>query len=324
MTDEILLTGGAGFIGSSVLDALLEKGIPVTVIDNFNDFYDPRIKEKNIEEALQNKLFTLHRIDICNRNQVREVVGSKKWRAIVHLAAWAGVTPSIAKPFLYNRVNIGGTLNLLDAAKENNVPEFIFASSSSVYGKNDSIPFKETDIVTKPLCPYAATKLAGEHLLYTYHSLYGYKAVALRFFTVYGPRQRPEMAIHKFIRKILLGEEITLYANGEMERDYTYIDDIVKGVLGAIDLKCEYEVFNLGESCTTSTKNLVEMLEDILKRKAKVKLAPARQGECMVTYSDVSKAKKFLKYKPQTDMETGLQKAVKWYASQDLPGSHSI
>jgi UDP-glucuronate 4-epimerase len=321
----ILVTGGAGFIGSHLCKALLQKNQKVIIIDNFNNFYDPIIKKNNIEEVkkfmssndIDSNNLQVVEGDIRNIEQLDKLFEENKINLVVHLAAMAGVRPSIKDPLLYNDVNIKGTLNLLEMCKKYGVEKFIFASSSSVYGNNKKVPFSEDDNVDFPISPYAATKKAGELLCHTYHHLYDIDVACLRFFTVYGPRQRPDLAIHKFTKLIFNDEEIPFYGDGSTERDYTYIDDIIDGVTKAIDWvqvkKGIYEIFNLGESNTITLKRMVETIEKAIGKKAKLNKLPMQPGDVKRTYADVSKAKKILGYDPKTDFEFGIESFISWY-----------
>ena len=309
---RVLVTGGAGFIGSHLCEALLEQGREVQVLDNFNDYYDPAIKRRNIETALTHSAYSIREGDIRDQELVGEVMATFRPQAVIHLAAMAGVRPSIERPHLYNDVNIAGTTVLLEAAREYPVENFVFGSSSSVYGSHDKVPFSEKDVLNRPISPYAATKLAGEQLCFTYHYLYGIPVSCLRFFTVYGPRQRPEMAIHLFARKIMNGELITLYGDGSSRRDYTYIDDIIDGVIRSLDRPQGFEIFNLGESRTVGLSEMVSILEDAIGREANITFEPDQPGDVPVTYADVTKAVRVLGYEPSVPIEEGIRLFVKW------------
>jgi UDP-glucuronate 4-epimerase len=312
---KILVTGAAGFIGSHLTERLLNDGHSVVGIDNFDDFYDPNIKRSNIAGSLDNKNFKLFEADIRDADICDQII-TNDIEVIVHLAAKAGVRPSIAQPVLYADVNINGTLVLLEAARKQKVKKFIFASSSSVYGNNKKVPFSENDSVDHPISPYAATKKACELICHTYHHLYGFNITALRYFTVYGPRQRPDLAIHKFAALIEKNKPIPIYGDGTMTRDFTYIDDIIDGTIAAID-KCEnYHLYNLGESRTISVNDLVNELESILGKKANKESLPPQPGDVEKTCADVSRAIKDLGYNPSTDLQTGLKKFVTWLRNQ--------
>jgi len=311
----ILVTGGAGFIGSHLCERLLRDGIRVICLDNFDSFYDPNIKIKNAERMAKRfpDLFELVTGDIRNPEHLKRIFEKNKIDSVVHLAARAGVRPSIAEPLLYQDVNIRGTMVLLEACKENGVHNFIFASSSSVYGENQRVPFKEEDLDIQPISPYGATKRAGELFCYSYHHLYGMNIACLRIFTAYGPRQRPEMAIHKFTRLIDQGEKIPIYGDGSSRRDYTYIDDLVDGILGVIRYHNGFEIYNLGESQTTSLKELIRLIEEAFGKKANIEMLEPQPGDVSMTYADITKAKRMLKYQPKMNMEEGIRRFVEWY-----------
>ncbi|HVG34234.1 MAG TPA: GDP-mannose 4,6-dehydratase [Pyrinomonadaceae bacterium] len=315
----ILVTGGAGFIGSHLVDRLLSEGVwRVRVVDDFNDFYAPEIKRLNVRAHQQNPAYRLYEADIRDRERLEEIFRAEKFDCIVHLAARAGVRPSLAEPVLYAETNITGTLNLLELARGHNVRQFVFGSSSSVYGINAKVPFSEEDPIRQPISPYAATKAAGELLCHTYSHLYGIRSVALRFFTVYGARQRPDLAIHKFARLITEGRKIPVFGDGTTRRDYTYIDDIIAGVRAAIDYDASpYEVFNLGESQTVELNQLIALLEKELDRQALVDRQGMQPGDVPQTYADVSKARRLLGYNPQTKIEDGIKRFVQWFRSKE-------
>ncbi len=314
---SILVTGGAGFIGSHLVERLLGEGDwQVTVVDNFNDFYSPEFKRSNISSFLENPRFSLSEIDICDAEKLRDVFAEKNFDTIVHLAARAGVRPSLSQPELYAQTNINGTLNLLELSKEYGVEQFVFGSSSSVYGINRKIPFAEADQIQQPISPYAATKAAGELLCHTYSHLYPIRTVCLRFFTVYGARQRPDLAIRKFSRLILEDKPIPLFGDGTTRRDYTYIDDIIQGVRAAIDYtQTNHEVFNLGESQTVELKELIRLLEENLDKKATIDYQPMQPGDVPQTFADINKSRKLLGYNPQTKIEDGIKKFTDWIKS---------
>ena len=309
----ILVTGGAGFIGSHLVDELFERGEEVICVDDFNDFYDPTIKRANIRPHLDFDSYTLIETDIRDRDRLDELFRQHDIRKIVHLAARAGVRPSLEQPFLYEDVNIKGTMNLLELARSSKVEQFVFASSSSVYGANEKVPFSEEDRIDRTVSPYAATKYAGELMCHTYHHLYGIPTTCLRFFTVYGPRQRPEMAIHKFTRLLYEGNSIPMYGDGSTARDYTYIDDIIAGVLASLDRPFPFEIFNLGESVTVSLRSLIDTLEKVSGRKPKTEQLSLQPGDVTITYADVSKARRLLDYTPTTSIETGLTRFLAWF-----------
>ena len=310
MADRILVTGAAGFIGSNLVDTLLSTGSWIIGIDNFDSFYDRRIKEHNIEKAIGNHDYHFIEADIRDAEAMNNLFQKYSPTIIVHLAAKAGVRPSLANPLEYYDVNLMGTLNLLEVMRKNNIKKMIFASSSSVYGNNTNIPFCETDNVDYPISPYAASKKAGELLCHTYHKLYNFDIFCLRFFTVYGPRQRPDLAIHKFTKALLNDQFITLYGDGTTRRDYTHIDDIIQGIIGSLTKLEGYEIFNLGESATVSLKKLVALLEKYTGKKAKVQYLPMQEGDVIQTFADVSKARSKLNYNPVVDIDTGIKKYV--------------
>jgi len=313
--NNILVTGGAGFIGSHLCERLLSDGVKVICFDNFDGFYDPAIKIKNVEEV-KKKIpghFELITGDIRNAEHLRETFNTHPIDLVVHLAARAGVRPSISDPLLYQDVNIRGTVVLLEFCKAHGIKDFIFASSSSVYGENQRVPFTEEDLDIQPISPYGATKRAGELLCYSYHYLYGMNVACLRLFTAYGPRQRPEMAIHKFARLIDRGEKIPIYGDGSSRRDYTYIDDVIDGILAVIRYHKRFEIYNLGESQTTSLSELIRLMENALGKKAKIEMLEPQPGDVSVTYADISKAKRMLKYQPSVKMEEGIRRFVDWY-----------
>jgi len=308
-----MVTGCSGFIGSHVVDRLLSKGENVAGIDNFDSFYDPSIKKKNIEHNLDNKNFTFYQEDIRDKAEMEKILKMNEIETIIHLAARAGVRPSIQDPLLYQDVNIRGTINLLEISKGQDLKNFVFGSSSSVYGINEKIPFREDDPVDKAISPYAATKKACETFCYTYHHLYGIPITSLRFFTVYGPRQRPEMAIHKFTRSIEEGKVIEMYGDGKSRRDYTYISDIVNGIIAAADKKLGYEIINLGNSNVVELRYLIQLIEEKLGKSAIIRKMPDQPGDVPVTYADISKAQKLLNYEPEVCIEEGIEKFVHWY-----------
>ncbi|MBN1391608.1 MAG: GDP-mannose 4,6-dehydratase [Sedimentisphaerales bacterium] len=308
---KVLVTGAAGFIGSHLSERLLNNGLTVVGVDNFDDFYDPQIKRRNIEDCLKNKNFRLFEADIRDSAAMAQAVGDGI-EIIVHLAARAGVRPSIENPLLYADVNINGTMVLLEAARKHKISKFIFASSSSVYGNNKKVPFSEDDNVDFPISPYAATKKACELICHTYHHLYGISITPLRFFTVYGPRQRPDLAIHKFARLIEQGKSIPVYGDGSMMRDFTYIDDIIDGVVAAMSKCTGFHLYNLGESRPISVNDLITEIEKALGKKAVKEYLPPQPGDVERTYADVTKAVNELGYKPTTTIPVGLEKFVQW------------
>jgi UDP-glucuronate 4-epimerase len=311
---NVLVTGGAGFIGSHVVEVLLKRGCTVTVVDDFNDFYEPAIKRRNVE-GFRGKV-RLIEADIRDQKALHSAFDGSSFAAIIHLAARAGVRPSIAQPQLYTEVNILGTQNLLELAREFGVKKFVFASSSSVYGVNQKIPFQEDDPIFQPISPYAATKLAGEALCHVQHHLHGLDIACLRFFTVYGPRQRPDLAIHKFTGAILRGKTVEVYGDGSTRRDYTYIEDIVQGILACLDRELGFEVINLGESRTVELRELVQLIEKAVGKKAQLRQLPLQAGDVPITYADITKAKRLLGYNPQINIEDGITRFVDWFRKQ--------
>lgn len=307
---KVLITGAAGFIGSHLCEHLLDKGLSVVGIDNFDDFYDPQIKHRNISSCLKNKNFQLIEADIRDSDAMESA--TQDIDIIVHLAAKAGVRPSIAEPLLYSDVNINGTMVMLEAAVKHKVGKFIFGSSSSVYGNNEKVPFSEEDNVDFPISPYAATKKACELICHTYHHLYGINITCLRFFTVYGPRQRPDLAIHKFTKLIERGKSIPIYGDGSMMRDFTYIDDIIAGIVAAMN-KCEgFNIYNLGESQPITVNDLIDEIEKALGKKAIREYLPLQPGDVNRTFADITKTNKELGYNPSTPIRDGLTKFTTW------------
>jgi UDP-glucuronate 4-epimerase len=309
---RILVTGGAGFIGSHLVEKLLAEGHEAAILDDFNDFYDPRIKRSNIA-GLQ-KSAPVFQLDLRDNNAIRALFHREKFDTIAHLAARAGVRPSIAQPRLYYDTNVNGTLHLLEAARIVGIERFIFASSSSVYGICKKVPFSEDFHLTQTISPYAATKIASEFLCSTFSHLYQMRVVVLRFFTVYGPRQRPDLAIHKFTRRILRGESIDQFGDGTTRRDYTYVDDIIQGVMAALTYhRTPFEIFNLGENETVQLKDLIAEIELVVGRKAKINRLPEQAGDVPLTCADISKAARLLNYRPITKLRDGLPHFVEWF-----------
>src|SRR6266403_2487474 len=314
---RILVTGGAGFIGSHLVEKLLSLGHDVAILDDFNDFYDPQIKRQNI--AAVAKDVAIHHLDLRDSGAVRNLFHREKFEAIAHLAARAGVRPSIQNPQLYYDTNVDGTLHLLDAARVTGVERFIFASSSSVYGNSKSVPFSEDRQLIQTLSPYGATKIAGEFLCSTYSHLYGMRVVALRYFTVYGPRQRPDLAIHQFTRRIQAGKPIDQFGDGTTRRDYTYIDDIIQGTMAPLKYDGPmFDIFNLGENETIQLRDLIAGIENALGEKAKINRLPEQPGDMPVTYADISKARKLLGYNPSTRLSDGLPRFIEWFLQSSL------
>lgn len=310
-----LLTGAAGFIGSHLTRALLEEGHRVIGLDEFNDYYDPRLKHANIEPFLKHKGFRLVEGDIRHLAAMQALVRQEAPEAVLHLAARAGVRPSIRQPLLYEEVNVRGTLNLLECAREFGVGKFLFASSSSVYGNTKETPFREEQDVNHPASPYAATKKAGELLCANYNHLYGIDVTCLRFFTVYGPAQRPDMAIRKFMQAMLEGREISMFGDGATRRDYTYVDDIIQGTMQAIRHLGGYRIYNLGESQTIALSELVALMEETLGLKARIARMPMQPGDVEITCADVSKARREIGYDPKTPVHEGIKRMAEWMKS---------
>ena len=315
---DILVTGGAGFIGSHLVDRLLgDGGARVTVVDDFSDFYDPAIKRANIDSHLEHDDFELIEADIADSRAMNDLFARAGFDCVVHLAARAGVRPSVEDPLAYEESNVRGTFTLLEAARRNRVPKFVFGSSSSVYGLNSKVPFAEEDSIANPISPYAATKIAAEAACHVYSHLYDLRVVCLRFFTVYGARQRPDLAIHKFARLISQGQPIPIFGDGTTRRDYTYIDDIISGVVAAMQYdQSQFEVINLGESQTVELRRLVELLERALGKRAIIDHQPLQPGDVPLTYADVGKARRLLGYEPQTNIEEGIYRFVDWFKKQ--------
>ena len=311
---NFLVTGGAGFIGSHVCERLLQEGQAVWAFDDLNDFYDPAIKRRNLGELRAlGRSFTFVEGDLTERRALGALIGSVKFDQIIHLAARAGVRPSLEQPALYQRVNVEGTVNLLEAARRGGVLKIIIASSSSVYGVNSKLPFSESDPIFNPISPYAASKLACEALGHVYHHVHGMDIAMLRFFTVYGPRQRPDLAIHKFARLIEAGQPVPLFGDGSSARDYTYFSDTVDGVMACTRMEFGFEIFNLGESQTVKLIDLIRHLEAALGKSARLDWQPNQPGDVPITYADISKARAKLGYDPGTDIEQGIRRFVAWF-----------
>jgi UDP-glucuronate 4-epimerase len=311
---KVLVTGAAGFIGYHVSQALLTRGDSVIGIDNFHGYlYDPSIKEARAKNLAQHKNFKLYRVDILDYAKLTHIFQTEKPDMICHLAAYAGVLNSINDPFLYQRVNVEGTLNMLELARKFPVKNFVFASSSSVYGANKKVPFSEEDNVDRSISPYAATKKSNEIYGHCYHHLFGFPVTGLRFFTSYGPYGRPDMSMFKFADAILKGEEVQVYGDGTQERDFTYIDDTVSGIIAALDKPHPYEIFNLGNAQPISVNEVIKILEKSIGKKAKVRYVPPPEGEIPKAFADIKKARKLLGWAPKTDIQNGISKLVEWY-----------
>jgi UDP-glucuronate 4-epimerase len=315
---NFLVTGGAGFIGSHVCERLLREGHAVWALDDLNDFYSPAVKQRNLAELQAlGKAFTFVHGDITDVARLEEVFGATRFAQVIHLAARAGVRPSLQQPALYQRVNVEGTVNLLEAARRHGVRKVLLASSSSVYGINAKVPFAESDPIFSAISPYAASKLATEALGHVYHHVYGLDVVALRFFTVYGPRQRPDLAIHKFTRLMAAGKPVPVFGDGSTARDYTDITDIVEGVLACTRREFGFEIINLGGSQPVALARLIELLEAALGRKALVDYQPPQPGDVPITYADVAKARALLGYEPRVKIEEGIRRFVEWFRAQE-------
>lgn len=313
---RVLITGAAGFIGSHLGEALLRRGDYVIGFDDFNDFYDPAIKRRNIREALKSPHYMLHEGDICDEARVWDVFEKARPDVVVHLAARAGVRPSLKDPNLYHRVNVIGSQHILDACRACKLSHLVFASSSSVYGGCTEVPFDEENPVSRPISPYAATKRMNELMAHVYSHLYGLHVTLLRFFTVYGPRQRPDMAIHKFTRLIDSNKPVPMFGDGSTQRDYTYIDDILDGLVRAVDTPFRYEIINLGENRTTSLRELIDLISKHVGKPARIIAEPMQPGDVLITYANIDKARKLLGYRPRFEMEEGIRRFVAWYKAQ--------
>jgi UDP-glucuronate 4-epimerase len=311
---NFLVTGGAGFIGSHVCERLLKMGHHVWAFDDLNNFYDPAVKRHNLREIeALGRPFTFLQGDLTDRKRLDEVLGTARFDQIIHLAARAGVRPSLQEPALYQRVNVEGTVHLLEAARLNGVKKITIASSSSVYGVNSKVPFSEADPIFQAISPYAASKLACEALGHVYHYVYGMDVAMLRFFTVYGPRQRPDLAIHKFARLIHAGKPIPVFGDGSTARDYTYVTDTVDGVIATTDREFGFEIFNLGESQTVKLSYLIELIEDALGRKALIDRQPPQPGDVPITYANIDRARARLGYAPRVKIDEGIPLFVEWF-----------
>ena len=313
---NFLVTGAAGFIGSNLCERLLAEGHSVCGFDDLNDFYAPAQKEQNIRDLQSLGRFTFIRGDLRDASAVRSAIDQASFDQVIHLAARAGVRPSLQDPALYQEVNVTGTTHLLEAARKKGIPKAIIASSSSVYGLNSTVPFSETDPIFNPISPYAASKLACEALGHVYHHIYGMDIAMLRFFTVYGPRQRPDLAIHKFAGRILAGEPIPVYGDGSSSRDYTYVTDTVEGILACTQKTLGYEIFNLGESECVRLSRLIELLESALGKKAIIDRQPEQPGDVPTTFANITKARELLGYNPRVKIEQGIPLFVEWFRNR--------
>ncbi len=316
-----LVTGGAGFIGSSLSEELIKQGNKVIVLDNFCNFYNPEIKEKNIKKLLKNKDFKLYRSDIRDIHSIKKIFDENNIEVVIHLAAMAGVRPSIENPVLYQEVNCMGTQNILEEMKSHNIKNLVMASSSSVYGNCKEVPFREDMIVDFAISPYAATKKANEVMTHVYHKLFDINVIMLRFFTVYGPKQRPDLAINKFTKLMLEDKEIPMFGDGTTSRDYTYIDDIVDGIIKsceyAINNQDVYEILNLGNSSPVSLKEMINTIGQVLEIEPKIKQLPMQPGDVDRTYADIEKAKRLIKYRPKVSFEQGIKNFINWYINEE-------
>lgn len=313
---KVLVTGGAGFIGSHVCDALLRREDSVVCVDCFNDYYDPSFKESNILHNLDNPAFSLEKVDITDMDSLAGVFEKHGPDKVIHLAARAGVRPSLKDPFLYEEVNVQGTLNVLELCRLFGVNNLVSASSSSVYGGNKKVPFSESDPVDTPVSPYAATKKTGELMCYVYHHLYGMNISCLRYFTVYGPRGRPDMAPYLFTKWILEGKPIKRFGPGTSKRDYTFVTDVVAGTLAALDKDCAFEIFNIGNSATIELNRFISIIESLLEKKAVIEQHPEQPGDVPITYADISKANEVLGYNPLIGIEEGMKEFIAWYLEE--------
>jgi UDP-glucuronate 4-epimerase len=315
---NILITGGAGFIGSHLAARLLRDNHRLAIVDDLNDYYSPRLKLANLSELAQAGTFAFHQEDIREEAAMNRLFEQHRPEAVIHLAARAGVRPSLEQPLLYERVNVGGTTVLLEAARRSGVRKFVFASSSSIYGIANRVPFSEEDHLNLPVSPYAATKIAGEKICFTYSHLYNLSVVALRFFTVYGPRQRPDLAIRKFTDIIDRGEPLPMYGDGSAGRDYTFVEDIVEGIAAALALDCRFEVFNLGNSSPVRLRDMIAAIEGALGKQADIRRLPDQPGDVPITYADISRASRLLGYAPAVPFAAGIRRFVDWHlASRD-------
>ncbi|MBI2954118.1 MAG: GDP-mannose 4,6-dehydratase [Chloroflexi bacterium] len=320
---NVLVTGAAGFIGSHVIARLLQRGDTVIGVDNLNDYYSPNRKRRNLAQALLNPRFRLHEIDIRDRRAMESLFAREPISKVIHLAAMAGVRASILNPAVYKEVNVDATAGLLDLASRHDIANFVFASSSSVYGEAARLPFFEDDPDIVPASPYAATKRASEQLCFDCHRLYGLRCTCLRYFTVYGPRGRPDMAPYLFVQAILEGSELTMFGQGDSARDYTYVDDVVDGTIAALDADLPFEIINLGNSRPVTLRHFIQLIEHFSRQSAIIRRAPVQRGDIPITCADITKAKRLLGYSPKVEIEEGLQRFVDWYHT-DVVGQGEI
>jgi UDP-glucuronate 4-epimerase len=314
----VLVTGGGGFIGSSVAEQLIRMGREVVCVDDFNDYYNPQVKWRNISALIPDPRFHVEVVSITDAAALGAIFARYSIHEVIHLAARAGVRPSLRQPVLYEQVNVQGTLHLLELSRQYGIRRFLFGSSSSVYGMSARVPFREDDPADRPISPYAATKRAGELLCHTYHHLYGLPVVCLRLFTVYGPRQRPDLAIHRFTRALYEGREITMFGDGSSARDYTYITDIVAAIIAALDIEPPpgYEIINLGSSTPIMLRDLIHLLERVLGRQARIRREPAQPGDVPLTYAGIEKAETLLGWHPRVSIEEGIENFVAWFLEE--------
>jgi UDP-glucuronate 4-epimerase len=317
----VLVTGGAGFIGSHLSERLVALGYEVVCVDDFNDYYDPQLKRQNLRQVSNSPRFHLEALDIVDTHSLATVFSRYPIESVIHIAARAGVRPSLLDPLLYERVNVQGTMGLLELSRQHRVGRFLFASSSSVYGAASEVPFREDDPAARPISPYAATKRSGELICYTYHHLYALPITCLRLFTVYGPRQRPDLAINSFMRSVLDGRKITLYGDGTSARDYTYVGDVVEAFVAAQtrDVPLEYEILNIGNSSPITLVRLIDLIEQATGRQAQVRYAPMQPGDVPRTYASIENAERLLGWRPRTPIEEGLRRFAEWLRNQEEP-----
>ena len=322
---RVLVTGGAGFIGSHVCEALLQQGHDICLLDNFCDYYSPMFKRENIHHVklvakMCKKDVQVIEADVRDKSALDKHFSTQSYDAVIHLAACTGVRPSIENAFFYSDVNINGTITILECMRRHQVKNLVFASSSSIYGNSDKVPYSESDAALCPISPYAASKKAGELMCHAYHHLYSMNIACLRLFSVYGPRQRPDLAIYKFTDKIYANSPLPFFGDGKMSRDYTYVDDTVSGILLALDWVCKgekkYEIFNIGESYAVSLDEVVSALENTIGKSATINRLPAPPGDVQLTWADISKAERVLGYKPKTSFEAGIEKFVAWFSAK--------